>query len=51
MKKNTVNLNLRIPPELHQKLVELAAKNERSLQRQIIYMLQQQLDEQKGKEK
>jgi hypothetical protein len=38
-KSETVNLILRLPPELHQLLAELAAEDERSLNAEIVILL------------
>lgn len=36
-----VKLQLRLPPELHAALVEMAVKEQRSLNGQIVYLLKQ----------
>jgi hypothetical protein len=41
----TVNLNLRLPPDLHAALVELAGREDRSLNAQIVRLLRQCIEE------
>lgn len=44
-----VNVTLRLDPELHKALQELAEREERSLHGQIVYMLRKQLEEEQRK--
>ena len=37
--KREVRYSLRLPPELHEALVELARREDRSLNQQLVYML------------
>lgn len=52
-----LHINLRLPIELHSQLVQLAKLENRSLQKQIIYILQQwliqkaEIEKMKGSEK
>jgi hypothetical protein len=39
----TVQLNFRLPPELHARLVKLAAKERRSLNEQMVHLLERAL--------
>lgn len=44
-----VNVTLRLDPEFHKALAELAEREERSLHGQIVYMLRKQLEEENKK--
>ena len=43
--EKTVNCGLRIPVEMKETLKDLARKNRRTLSQQMIFMLEEQLDE------
>lgn len=43
MKNDEVRITLRLPPTLHAQLVALASQDERSLNRQIVRLLQVEL--------
>jgi hypothetical protein len=42
---NEIRVMLRLTPEMHARLVELAKRETRSLHGQILYMVKRQLDE------
>lgn len=42
-----IKLQVRLPPSLHQKLVEIAAENDRSLNGQVVAMLRRAAEEEK----
>ncbi len=41
--KREVRYSLRLPPDVHERLVELARREDRSLNQQLVYMLRQGL--------
>ncbi len=41
--KREVRYSLRLPPDVHERLVELARREGRSLNQQLVYMLRQGL--------
>lgn len=43
-----LNLTLRIPPSTHERVVELAAKERRSLNNQIVFMLERDMRQSYG---
>ena len=47
MGEKTVNLILRLPEDLHAALVELSRQEQRSLNRQIVYSLQETMERRK----
>lgn len=43
-----VNLNLRLPPELHKALVEMAERDLRSLNAEILHILRRAVENDRG---
>ena len=46
MKQESIKLQLRLPPDVHQWLIKFAAENDRSMNSQIITILKERMREQ-----